>query len=119
MRYEAAQSMMLKKWSWLKAWASANRDSVVLTRISARSSHDGPSEERAGSTFYQFNLKDAVPDDHLVRRIDVALDLSWLRQRTCPSLFVDGSPIGRSGTDDPNAGHGVCLCDPLGAADLP
>jgi hypothetical protein len=29
--------------------------------------------------FYQFNLEDAVPDDHLVRRIDAALDLSWLR----------------------------------------
>jgi len=26
--------------------------------------------------FYQFNLEDAVPDDHLVRRIDAALDLS-------------------------------------------
>ena len=57
---------------------ASNRDSVVLTRISARSSHDGPAEERTGSAF-QFNLKDAVPDDHLVRRIDTALDLSWLR----------------------------------------
>jgi hypothetical protein len=29
--------------------------------------------------FYQFDLEDAVPDDHLVRRIDTALDLSWPR----------------------------------------
>ena len=29
--------------------------------------------------FYQFNLEDAVPHDHLVRRIDAALDLTWLR----------------------------------------
>jgi hypothetical protein len=28
-----------------------------------------------GQLFYQFNLEDAVPDDHLVRRIDAALDL--------------------------------------------
>ena len=32
-----------------------------------------------GQLFYQFNLEDAVPVDHLVRRIDAALDLSWLR----------------------------------------
>jgi hypothetical protein len=35
----------------------------------------------------------------------------------CTSLFVHGSAVDRSGTDDPDAGRGVCLCDPLGAAD--
>jgi hypothetical protein len=59
-----------------------------------------------GQLFYEFHLEDAVPEDHLMRKIDAALDLSWLRQRTCPSLFVDGSPVGRSGTDDPDAGRG-------------
>ena len=29
--------------------------------------------------FYQFELDDAVPEDHLVRKIDAALDLSWVR----------------------------------------
>src|SRR5438874_2374620 len=28
--------------------------------------------------FYQFQLDDAVPEDHLVRKIDTALDLFWL-----------------------------------------
>jgi hypothetical protein len=40
-------------------------------------------------------------------------------QRTCTSLFGDGSPVDRSGTVDPDAGRGECVCDPLGAADLP
>ena len=64
-----------------------------------------------GQLFYEFHLGEAVPEDHLVRKIDAALDLSWLR--------VDGSPVDRSGADDPDAGRGVCLCDPFGAADLP
>ena len=29
--------------------------------------------------FYEFDLEDVVPGDHLLRRIDAALDLSWLR----------------------------------------
>jgi hypothetical protein len=29
--------------------------------------------------FYEFNLEDIVPPDHLLRRIDVVLDLNWLR----------------------------------------
>jgi transposase len=44
--------------------------------------------------FYEFDLEDMVPGDHLLRRIDVALDLSWLRGEMkahysrlgCPSI---------------------------------
>ena len=32
-----------------------------------------------GQLFYEFHLSDAVPEDHLVRKIDTALELSWLR----------------------------------------
>ena len=71
-----------------------------------------------GQLFYEFHLSDAVPEDHLVRKIDTALDLSWLRRELCSSLFVHGSSVDRSGADDPDAGPGVCLCAPLGAADL-
>jgi hypothetical protein len=46
-----------------------------------------------GQLFYEFRLGDAVPEDHLVRKIDTALDLFWLRQRTCTPLFVHGSPV--------------------------
>jgi transposase len=42
--------------------------------------------------FYQFNLEDAVPDDHLVRRIDAALDLSWLRSELAPHYSSMGRP---------------------------
>src|SRR3954452_5706022 len=68
--------------------------------------------------FYQFQLDDAVPEDHLVRR-DRYCSRSFLApQRTCTSLFVHRSAVDRSGTDDPDAGRGICICDPLGAADL-
>jgi transposase len=42
--------------------------------------------------FYQFNLEDAVPDDHLVRRIDATLDLSWLRGELAPHYSSMGRP---------------------------
>jgi hypothetical protein len=37
-----------------------------------------------GQLFYEFHLSDAVPEDHLVRKIDTALDLSWLRTELAP-----------------------------------
>src|ERR1700744_1253689 len=47
-----------------------------------------------GPLFYEFHL-DAVPDDHLVRKIDAALDLSWLRSELAPHY----SPLGRPSID--------------------
>src|ERR1700727_1416533 len=37
-----------------------------------------------GQLFYEFRLGDAVPEDHMVRKIDIALDLSWLRSEHAP-----------------------------------
>ncbi len=34
---------------------------------------------RQGRFFYEFNLEEMVPSDHLLRNIDAVLDLSWLR----------------------------------------
>ncbi len=34
---------------------------------------------RQDRLFYDFDLEDMVPGDHLLRRIDAVLDLSWLR----------------------------------------
>ena len=42
--------------------------------------------------FYEFHLGDAVPDDHLVRKIDAALDLSWLRGDLAPYYSSIGRP---------------------------
>jgi hypothetical protein len=39
-----------------------------------------------GQLFYEFQLGDAVPEDHLVRKIDAALDLSWLRVSLRPTI---------------------------------
>jgi transposase len=44
----------------------------------------GRLKSEQGQLFYQFHLEDAVPDDHVVRRIDAALDLSWLRSDLSP-----------------------------------
>ena len=45
-----------------------------------------------GQLFYQFRLGDAVPEDHLVRKIDTALDLSWLRSELAPHYSSMGRP---------------------------
>ena len=52
---------------------------------------------RQDRLFYEFDLEDMVPADHLLRRIDTVLDLSWLRGEMrphyshlgCPSVFPE------------------------------
>jgi hypothetical protein len=46
-----------------------------------------------GQLFYEFHLNDAVPEDHLVRKIDAALDLSWLRGELAPH-YSSMRPVG-------------------------
>ena len=49
---------------------------------------------RQDRLFYEFDLEEMVPADHLLRRVDAALDLSWLRDEMkchyshlgCPSI---------------------------------
>ena len=42
--------------------------------------------------FYEFNLEDRVPSDHLLRRLDAVLDLSWLRTELSPFYSHTGRP---------------------------
>ncbi len=42
--------------------------------------------------FYEFDLDDMVPADHLLRRIDAVLDLSWLRGEMKPHYSHLGCP---------------------------
>jgi len=42
--------------------------------------------------FYKFNLEDRVPPDHLLRRLDAVLDLSWLRSKLSPFYSHTGRP---------------------------
>ena len=44
----------------------------------------GPAVGGQDSLFYEFNLEDRIPADHLLRRIDAVLDLSWLRGELSP-----------------------------------
>ncbi|HBS31522.1 MAG TPA: IS5/IS1182 family transposase [Parvularcula sp.] len=45
-----------------------------------------------GQFFYQFNLDEAVPADHLLRKIDAVLDLSGLRTQLAPFYSHTGRP---------------------------
>ena len=57
----------------------------------------GRLKSEQGQLFYEFHLGDAVPEDHLVRKIDTALDLSWLRGELAPHY----SSMGRPSVDAP------------------
>ena len=47
---------------------------------------------RQDRLFYEFDLEAMVPGDHLLRRIDAALDLSWLRGEMRPHYSHLGCP---------------------------
>jgi transposase len=47
---------------------------------------------RQDRLFYEFDLEDMVPADHLLRRIDAALDVSWLRGEMKPHYSHLGCP---------------------------
>ena len=42
--------------------------------------------------FYEFDLEERVPSDHLLRRLDAVLDLSWLRAELLPFYSPTGRP---------------------------
>ena len=52
-------------------------------------------QPRRASLFYNFRLEDQIPADHLLRRIDAAVDFSFVRDR----LHRAYSPIGRPSID--------------------
>ncbi len=47
---------------------------------------------RQDRLFYEFCLDDRIPADHLVRRLDAVLDLSWLRTEMAPYYSHTGCP---------------------------
>jgi transposase len=42
--------------------------------------------------FYSFCLEEAVPDDHLVRKVAAVLDLSWVHAELAPHYPDNGRP---------------------------
>lgn len=79
----------------------------------------GRRNQSQGQLFYEFRLDDAVPDDHLVRKISALLDLSWVYAELAPYY----SEVGRPSIDPvlmirmPD--HRLRVRHPIGAADLP
>jgi hypothetical protein len=69
--------------------------------------------------FYEFQLDEVVPDDHLVRAIAAVLDLSWVRGDLAPYY----SPLGRPSIDPVLMIRmlivGLCVRNPLGAVAVP
>ena len=52
----------------------------------------GPAVGRQDRLFYEFDLEERIPHDHLLRRIDAVLDLSWLRADLAPFYSHTGCP---------------------------
>ena len=52
----------------------------------------GRCKQGQGQLFYEFRLDEAVPDDHLVRRIRAVLDLSWVYAELSPYYSEIGRP---------------------------
>src|SRR5689334_1640071 len=52
----------------------------------------GRRERGQEALFYEFHLDEAVPDDHLVRKIAAVLDLSWVHAALAPYYSETGRP---------------------------
>src|SRR5262249_11198559 len=52
----------------------------------------GRRDQGQGQLFYEFRLDEAVPDDHLVRKIGALLDLSWVYAELAPYYSEIGRP---------------------------
>ena len=52
----------------------------------------GPEVGQQDRLFYEFDLEERIPANHLLRRIDAVLDLSWLRTELKPFYSHTGCP---------------------------
>jgi transposase len=52
----------------------------------------GSRQDNQDRLFYEFDLDEVVPGDHLLRRIDAVLDLDWLRGELRPYYSHTGRP---------------------------
>ncbi len=60
---------------------------------------------RQDRLFYEFDLEDMVPGDHLLRRIDAALDLSWLRAEMQAGIVTLTGASHSLASSDPSSGR--------------
>jgi len=52
----------------------------------------GPKQEMQNALFYDFNIEDHVPQDHLLRSIDQFVDLSGIRTHLAEYYSTTGRP---------------------------
>jgi transposase len=72
--------------------AGNGHDSVFLARFAAGADMMGRRNQSQGQLFYEFRLDEAVPGDHLVRKISALLDLSWVYAELEPYYSEIGRP---------------------------
>lgn len=51
-----------------------------------------PKRHDTGEVFHYFNVEELIPEDHLLRRIDAVLDLSWVREELAGCYAAGGRP---------------------------
>jgi transposase len=71
---------------------SGERDSVLVRDSWTGAEMMGRRNQGQGQLFYVFRLDEAVPDDHLVRKIRTLLDLSWVYAELAPYYAAIGRP---------------------------
>ncbi len=74
-----------------------------------------------GRLFYEFRLEDRIPENHLLRRINVfvTVALADLHKELEPHYSDIGRPSVDPRVDDPDAHHRLLLRHPLGTQALP
>jgi transposase len=72
--------------------SGGERDSVFQGLMARGAEMMGRREQEQGRLFYEFCLDEAVPDDHLVRKIRAVLDLSWVYAELRPYYSEIGRP---------------------------
>ena len=68
----------------------------------------GRQDRKQGTLFIAGSLDDLIPDDHILKRVDNVLDLSWLREEVQDCYCLDN---GRPGID-PEAAVRLMLAKP-------
>src|SRR5688572_19403189 len=76
-----------------------------------------PRQAEQGALFYNFSLDAHVPADHLLRSIDGFVDFGGAAGARAV-LQLRGTPVGRSGVDDPDADCRLLFRYSLGAPPL-
>jgi len=71
---------------------AAKRDSVEVNDQCRGQDMMGRLTAGQGQLFYAFHLDEVVPADHVIRRVDAALDLGWIHKEFAPFYSNTGRP---------------------------